>query len=434
MSIREDSYVNSNFFMIILIFMIVLFYIVLSAWYSKSIDAHIERTYNEINGSPINDEKKFTEFVRGIKKKNKITALDLYRLGSLCDYVGCNTVNASYYYKQSLEKIKEKHPNGRAFSPQDIFIINKIKDRIRLNKLYVALLRQGLYIEERPLQPIHINQINADLEDIDRIGTINIDRFGAIGIEFGPINADQIGIERTHTSENKTPAWTSDSQNVHDTNINQELVQQYNLVSNSVGPSNWNLHKISEYISSPAITEKMPAFELDNVFRATNMLRYIENHDPVIAMLGVRESEYMSNIFSYIMQQNDEKKTVMTQNFINNLKDMEGNGSPVCINGRTTRALSSLAWPEDIDFQDGIGILKSGQVIKNEILSKVGHIRDSVLANEDKEIVDKYNAGEQMEVLQATIMKEIDDKILADYSEAKGIDLKAIRNEIKDNL
>ena len=438
---------------LIIIFLIRLLYVV-NNWRIKLIDSQTDKLYKSINGSS-SDKDLFERYTYNIeKKKDRVTALDLYRLGSLYDFVGesltassaSNSKNAGYYYLKSLKKIEKKYKGDyKNTTAEDKYVIEKIKDRIHLNKLYVALLQQDKPIEEQPLWQDDINWLDTHLNTI----------------EMTPTNArtspprNQILLNGQQPPEQIAESeikWISDSQNVHDSNINQELVQQYNFISSKVTIPQWSMSAIIEYISSPSNLKKMSEFDQANIPVAVNMLYYINSYNPTIGILGVRESEYISKIFTYIMQERDErKKQIMTENFVANLKDMNPNGTPVCINGRITRALSSLATPGidsacisnssllfgNFENQMELGILKSGQVIKNEIMSKVGNVRDSVIRSANENSVKQYNAGEQNEEtakLHASIMEHIDVEILSDYMDTKGIDLQKIRKEISDNI
>jgi hypothetical protein len=382
-------------YIIIVLLIIRILYIIKRKYDTKKLN----NIYLDINGTPNNDFKKFIEFKDAInKKKENATSLDYYRLGSLYDYVRNDNKNASYYYKLGLQNIK-KNTNDVS----NKYVINKIQDRLDLNNFYT----QNNYVEETPLENKDVLEIKQQLNEI-----------------------------KHHLSEIKDKdkiktKWISDSQNVHDTNINQEIVKQFNELKNKIHISEWRPLQISNYIIEHK--EDFPKYEQDKIPIAINMLDYINKYNPIIGILEISESIFIGIIFTYIInEKNETKKQIMLENFINNLYDMNPkNETPVCINGRITRALSTLAFPES---NSDLGILKSKQVIQNEIFSRVGDLRKKILENTPQQIVNDYNLDKDTQEvinLKSQIILSIDKEILSDY---KINGLSEIRKEIIDNI
>lgn len=418
----------------ILAFLVIrLFYII----YNKCSDLHnkkIDDIYTQINGSETEDEKYFAQYNMAIQQKGKMaTALDYYRIGSLYDYVRTNSELAGFFYILSLQKLKDKTATQH-LDMQDKFIINKMRNRLQLNTIYQNLITQNRLIEEVPLTPNQINVIENNLQDIK----INHIRLPPRLNDFEPY--DEFMFNPFVDDKKGEKKWVSDSQNVHSSTINQDVINQYKFLKEHVLQSQWEPMQIANFIQRPEFVNKLPVFERNNVNLAVDMLSYIQSHNPTISILNEQETTYVGTIFTYIMQeQNDNRRQIMLENFVNNLKDMKPpQGTPVCINGRMTRVLSSLATPGlDAETPNDLGILKSEQVIKNEILARVGSIREKVLQNTSEYIVGEYNSNQSTPAvaeLQNRIMEQIDSEILSEYDDTRGIDLAEIRTEIHDNL
>jgi len=392
-------------YIIILILIIRLLYIL-----KKKYDNHKKnRIYLQINGSPENDNKILKEYEKTLDKE--FTSLDYYRLGSLYDYVQNDVNKASHFYKLGLQQIKENKSDEN-----NNYVISKIQDRIHLNNLY-----KHYNVEEMPLNDNHINEIKQNINEIKQ-NTNKIKQ-----------NTNKIKQNTTIQTINQQDLvkWTSDSQNVHDTNINQEIISQFNELKIQIPVSEWTPIQIAKYIQDNSCI--FPEFESKRIPNVIKMLNYINKYNPTIAILDISESIFIGLIFTYIMRQDNKgQQQIMLENFINNLYDMNPNDeTPVCINGRITRALSTLALPES---NSNLGILKSKQVIQNEIFSRVGELQKKILDNTPENIVNDYNLDKSTQDvinLKQYIISSIDNNILSDY---KDINLKIIRNQIVENI
>jgi hypothetical protein len=407
---------------IILIILVIRLIYIISQKIQHIEDKKIDKIYTKINGNDHNNEKYFIQYNEAIRKKGKrSTPLDYYRIGSLYDYVRGNSELAGFFYILSLQKLMEKSVKQK-LTTKDNYIIQKMKDRLRLNNTYRALIAQMNIIEEVPLPNHQVNEIAARLDNIDIV-----------------VNQNEYNNVDTHQPDEK---WVSDSQNVHDSNINRDIANQFSLVKSKTLQSQWDINSIIRYIQRPEFLDTF--LERENINNSVSVLRYIEKHNPHIGILGESEANYVGTIFTYIMQeQNEIRKQAMLENFVNNLNDINPNGTPVCINGRITRVISSLATPgiedaggEVSEFDKDIGVLKSGQVIRNEILARAGAMRNKVLEDAPENIVNEYNSGEQTENTNNLINQIVDriDEVLTEYKDAKGVDLQSVRSEIIDNL
>lgn len=428
---------------IILLLLVRLIYIAKTQYYIGR-DKAADKIYTNIMGSPENDEQQFAQYSEAIRKKrNNATALDYYRMGSLYDYVRNDSEQAGFYYVLGLQKLKQK-AKTIPLSGKDNYILNKMQDRLRLNTIYQNIIDrqqlngQQLTLEEVPLSNQHIEAIEHELNDIAVVRmpppAFNV----GLGTQLGDM--PNWIIDAQPQQPDGQPHWVSDSQNVHDSHISQDVVSQYNQIKSRIVMPQWSPTQIANYIQRPDIIQSFPAFERDNIRGAVEMLHHINDRHANISILAESEPSYIGTLFTYIMQEkNQPRRQAMLENFVNNLQDMKPtNGSPVCVNGRITRAISSLATPGlESATDDGIGILRSGQVIRNEILARAGEIRTQTLANASEVAAAEYNSGQPTQAaadLQAQILADIDARVLADYSDEKNINIQEVRREIEENL
>lgn len=271
------------------------------------------------------------------------TALDNYRMGNIFDLIFHDQEQARYHYREAINRIHDIPVDDAAF----------IRDRL----MDIQLQRDDLLIFD-------LN--NLELKDPE-----------------------------------KEMKWHSDSQNVHDSSITDEIKRQYDTIKEQNSEYYlWTLDDIKNYIKH----EYSASSAVENSYKedACKLLDYIQTqHDRNIMKISDTEDNFISQVFTRIYNMNNP--TIM-ENFVMNLKDAYSDGLPVCITGRTSRIISSFAG------QDGLGILKSQQVLKHEIYGKAATIRDRLLNAADEEERKKYEAGESTQV-ENTIKKEIESMV-----------------------
>jgi hypothetical protein len=286
------------------------------------------KSYQSIGDT--NSKKDAKDFISANNFLNT-SSMDEYKIGSLYDFVLKNPVKANKHYMNAL-----RVPNP--------FIEIKIADRITYKD-----------------------------PDISAIDTREL--------------ANQIKKNKKESLEIK---WTSDSQNVHDSSINNEVERQYKQL---IRPQKSTIDDIIAFVSN------VPLNPLDEGNRcdAVSMLKYIKKNNPHISKLNDSECNFVRNVYEKVREKNNP---VFLENFILNLKESYAGGTPVCITGRTARVMSSIT--------DG---LKSRPVIRNELLAISAGVRDAILR--DKNLMELYNGGEcpESNALCQQIYEETEKKI-----------------------
>jgi hypothetical protein len=357
--------------------------------------------YLKINND--NDKNTACEYLKHITYKYKKTPLDNYRIGGVYDFILHDTNTAQNYYLEAVNQIKKNSntTNDVIEINDNIFIRDRLEDRIRIN--FDAEHDDNIF------RLRHLMDLNNELKNLE----IKIDK----KIESNTPIEDHI-------------TWKSDSQNVHDSNINNELRESYEKIKKYNKNNNiflWDINDIIGYIKNINPTE----METHNIPDAINMLEYIQINNAHISKINVSEKKFISEIFSKIICEKEEKKRInMLENLMMNLKESYGNGTPVCVTGRTTRILSSFAGNDD-----SIGIFKSKPVIKNEIFLKAGNIRNRLFNNVSKEVQEQYNNNIKnidTQNLEYNMKSEIRNMINSDYSKLIIEDKKFIDNIIEE--
>ncbi len=343
------------------------------------------------------------EYIDKIEKKRYISPLDSYRMGSVYDFILKDSKQAHKHYMKAISDVKSRPSSGG-----DIFIQTRLRDRIRINA--IAEDDDNKY----------------DIDEVDEL----YNEIMNLEIMFDHLSRSG---ERSHRPKSKKIEdkieWTSDSQNVHDSNINNELKHGFKKITESNKDAFlWNISDIENYFNH-VYTHEISDAETHNIKDSLKMLNYIKKKGASkIMKLGVSETNFISNVFTKMYCEEDAKKRkTMMENFLLNLADSYNKGSPVCITGRVTRVLTSFS---DMDENNPtLGILKAKPVIRNEILMKAANIRNKIYENADREIKDKYDSGENdhdVRQLEDDMKANISAMIENDYSNIKEEDSKFI--------
>ena len=389
-------YKHQNSSMLLWILLIIIC-ILLIFFYDIYITQNSLNLYNEIDND--NDTKLANNYLGYAKYKYKKNAIDNYRIGGIYDFVLHDTDTANDYYLQAINQIRNDFVDD---IDDNNFVRDRLADRIRIN----------LEAEEddNVFQLQNLMNLNNELQNLE-------------------LKVEQKIDSNTPIEEHIT--WKSDSQNVHDSNINNELRDNYKKIETYNKQNQLFLYNIDDTINYIQNVYSVNANEKYNIPDALEMLEYIRNHSGSISKIGVSERQFISEVFSRICYEKDtERKKNMMENLMLNLKESYGNGTPVCITGRTTRILSSFAGNDE-----DLGIFKSKPIIKNEIFSKAANIRNKLLNTTDDGIQKKYNHGiedDDTKELEKHMRDEILHMIYLDYFKFVTEDKKFIDNIIDE--
>jgi hypothetical protein len=364
-----------TFILIVCIFLLLVIY-------DNYLELRCKNIYTSIdNDNDITHAKSYLSYARA---KYKRTALDNYRIGNMYDFVLHDQENATNYYK---EAIKEVDVNDN----QTTYIRDRIRDRIRIN-----------------------NDVEDDDNQYNMINLIEL----AEAIRESEKTVEQSLYSRRPIETHIT--YINDAQNVHDSNINNNIRDQFNHI-HKFNTNNdvviWQYPTIIEYLDQ-TYRNAPETKEVENINDAVAMLKHISKYDDTISKINMKESAYIEHIFSRIMAERDEsKRSILLENLVANLKECySGSNRPVCTTGRLTRVMTSFA---DI-YGDGVGVLKTIQVVKNEIYAKSASIRDRILEQTSPGLLEKYNddiKDDEVIALIDQMKAEVNTMLNNDYAE-----------------
>lgn len=400
------EYIDKNmvWVFIIIVVILLLFYMFDIYTFNSSL-----KLYNQIDND--NDEESANLFLSYAKNRIKKSPLENYRIGNVYDFMLKDDIKAHEYYLQAINQAIDE-PDEDA-----LFIQTRLRDRVDINNIFE--------IDDAKYNIFNLDELDNELKELERALT-------DIYMADKPYNVSNTNDKKTLEERVQ---WKSDSQNVHDSNINNELRKGYEKIKNENANSFlWEIPDIIDYTRFIYSKEADEA-ELRNIEPALKMLDYIDSKQGVeIMKLNTSERDFISNVFTKIYNEPDAKKRkILLENFMLNLKESYSNGSPVCITGRTTRIMTSFA---DMDENSPtLGILKAKPVIRNEILLKSADIRNKIFDNADKEVQDKYNKSindVDTAALENDMKQEIRKMIHADYKELENEDKKFISGIIDE--
>ncbi len=364
--------------------------------------------YNQINND--NDLDAATRYISTATSRFKRSPLENYRLGNVYDFMLRDDEKAHEYYLEAINQII------REPSEDALFIQTRLRDRINIDTIFE--------VDDNKYNLLNLDELDNELRELEMV------LLRLYAVPDAPTTPAPNSPITPATLEERVQ-WKSDSQNVHDSNINNNLRDGYEQIKEeNLDKFIWEIDDITDYIKYIYSKEADPS-ELHNVGPALYMLDYIKNKGAAnITKISASEREFVGQVFTKIYNEPDQqKKKNMIENFMLNLKESYGSGSPVCITGRTTRIMTSFSDMDDAN--PTLGILKAKPVIRNEILMKAADIRNKVYDAASKEIKEKYDKAvidDETESLENSMKQSIKSMVYADYEKLAKEDARFIQN------
>lgn len=241
-------------------------------------------------------------------------------------------------------------------------------DSVKAAKHYKSALEKAVKNEPQQVQFI-LDKINDRIEQ-----PVEIDDYHVQPIQIiPPENVVNIPV---------TTSWHIDTQNVHDSLLSDTVASQY-----------YELQNLNKRMDLPD-TDINSIMECVNSKNAKRMLAHIRDYQATVTKLnGDSEIKLVIEVWKQASL-NQER----VQSFITSVEDCWNNGSPVCITGRISRIISSLA---HLVPNTNIGILKTKEACRNEIFHTAGQILENILDRPG--LRDIYNLSEDQEKIKKII-------------------------------
>ena len=362
-----------------IIFVIVIVYYVLTRYYEPGEDYYQRKTrfhFMRTHGEEYDRNAELTLSYGELIPEPR--AIDHYRMGSVYLINAQQPERAHYHFNNALRRVIE----GTVNIQEGNFIIDRIDD-------HKERFIDHTDIEDLPIQQAMFAHYARMKEISDKLMESRLKkRSDSDDDEF----TQKVIMSRKH--------WESDSQNVHDSTLYEELKRQLDIVvadnCKMKNKRRYAWEEVSGWLRRNSNGEKG-----ENVQKT---LGFLDNNYPIGAMPGRKEQDIILAVWKRAFDARNKKNfNAIRENLIDNLADCVENGVVVCQTGRTAKIWSSLAM---LDHDETIGILRSKQMIRNEVYERCAKIVDDYVGESGSASADlkkAYNNGEDTEQVQDLI-------------------------------
>jgi len=349
--------------------------------------------FNNLHGDA-NDEDAQAVIEYGEQIANP-QAMDHYRIGTTYLINIQNPHQAFRHYQQALNEII----GGRVDVYQAPFIIDRIND-------YTNFFTDFPEIEDLPIQLAIAAYYDAKQNEIQNIPK-----------QLHEINTNDPDF-RSKILLNQQ-RWYSDAQNVHDTAIYNSLENQFQYVRNANAQcpelQSKNYEDAINWLRLNAGDDPVKKNKIDKVINIINNNYHVPN-------LGVNEQDIITQIWKRIHNPvNRERIGELREAFSDAILDCVEGDSIVCIDGRISKVWQALA---RLDQNPEIGVLKSKQVIRNEIFDRAAKIISDYVGSN----------GVVSDSLKEAYMKNEDTEQVKEIVEVMKTKIADLQNEYRDKL
>jgi hypothetical protein len=224
----------------------------------------------------------------------------------------------------------------------------------------------------------------------------------------------------------------NDRQNVHDTVLNKEMKDIYNIVKekNEMFTFEPKEDDIRNEILKHGGNEDKKGRAL-RVFERMTKPNYISSLDDT-------ENNVLLNIWKRIHDpENEEHKSSLKEALVDSLSEGVENNTEICVTGRCAHALSTLTL---LDKDPNLSKpMKTREILRGEAFLKASQIIKSTLAETDKQTVDAYQGvlpvaqdiEPKVTALERNLVDKIDETLRKDYADVKPDILEEIIKDAK---
>lgn len=347
----------------------------------------LHRYFNNTAGEQL-DENARNVITAGEELKNP-RAIDHYRIGQVYLVNARNVDRARHHFEQALTQITD----GKVDTREAPFILERIDD-------FKDVFFEDIDIDTN-LQNALLALYNQQTEQNKNVASIKYD-----------IKSDDPEFKQKTILSRQN--WQSDSQNVHDSSIYATLNNQFNYVKKENEAIKATYSEVVNFLRDKYKNDS------NNRYKIELVIEIINNNYPVGYLAGVREQDILLEVWKRTKHPANVKNSVMMQNAVAEaVLDCIENEHPVCMAGRISKIWQALA---RLDVESDLGLLKSKQVLRNEIYQKAAKIVDNYLGEKGtaaEETKKDYNEGKMTDAvieLIENIKKDIYN-IKNDYSD-----------------
>lgn len=193
--------------------------------------------------------------------------------------------------------------------------------------------------------------------------------------------------------------WESDSQNVHDQALSRMLADQLALVRSDNELLNYTLNH-HNYAECVDWLRAKSANNKGDLAKINDVLKTIDLNNPIFLSGNnnsreITERDFLDTIWKRIHDpRNNDKLSELKNSLYDSVIDCVESGKHVCISGRCKKLWQTFAL---LDYTDTVGIMKSKQMIRNEIYEKCCNIIKNERESVSNIIKADYDAGKDTE-------------------------------------
>jgi hypothetical protein len=272
---------------------------------------------------------------------------------------------------------------------------------LKANRYTTRDTRIDNQLQNRLTTLIRTNPLGAQVEPETVVEDLHID----MDIQTALLDSIQDGRKKQPRAEYFDRKVASDSQNVHDTQLGQELVEKYQTLGRLVRV---NQPKSITEINN-AVANNHKAKTAWNRFRDRNYISRLDSTD--------------YDVLLKVWTRARDKGAVVSA-----LEDCVGEHGPVCVTGRVARVIDSLTLLDEDEVLSKP--LKTNDMYKKEIMSKAYQLLQSELSQQPEELVREYNEGGGDE-LAVKLQESITEKLTKEYSHLDHKWLDGVMDEVK---
>jgi len=319
-----------------------------------------KKHFKQLHGDAFDEmAKKTIKYGEAIKSP---TAIDHYQLGTVYLVNANNHQKAHHHFKKALNHIIQ----GRVDLKEMPFLLDRIND-------YKNAFVDFPNIDELPMQAALLQYYNESKKVIHKNKQATPDK-------DDPLFTQKVLLSRKQ--------WESDSQNVHDSNIQEVLKHQFMHVREC----NANNHQLAQYTYKNFVTWITSYFVDQVCAHKVNKVLNLFNHNYTINYLpNAKEQDLVVAVWQRCHdEKNKDNLDLLLAAFGSSILDCVEGDSVVCMSGRNPKIWQTLA---HLDFEPSIGILKNKQMVRNEVYERAAQIVHYNLNNISEELKKAYQNG-----------------------------------------
>jgi hypothetical protein len=294
--------------------------------------------------------------------ENKRTAMDNYKIGNIYRYHVKNPELTHHYYRIALKQMRKAPSTG------NIQMLDRMDDYEVRN---VHIDHDIPEIRELIAEDLMIRQI-------EELGDVVMPRRVETTIGGPKLTEVLQNVKITDDDSRsqffkKMTNWTSDTQNVHDSHVTDDVERSYSKIVAELPPLVDPEIEIKNFITEMK-EQKEKGIITDKTYEnAIITIKNMKQH--TYSKINDSERNILANVIRRGKISENQKNregltTALATNLSNAVERNNITNMPVCISGRVSGAISSLAY---MDKDPDVGILKTKEAIRNEVFDTAHH-------------------------------------------------------------